>query len=115
MLWHQGDSISEQPAILGDHVLLWNGDIFSDDIDSHCSDTEYLLTKLSKCETDDDIFEIFRCIKGPYSFIYFNMATKKLYFGRDIYGRHTLLLGKCDNGDVVISSVLGKNCMTFEE
>lgn len=115
VLWHQGDTIAEQPAILGNHVLLWNGDIFSDEIDSHSSDTEYLLTAFSKCETEDEIFKIFRCIKGPYSFIYFNMDSKRLYFGRDIYGRHSLLLGKCDNGDVVISSVLGKDSMPFQE
>lgn len=48
--------------------------------------------------------EIMKEIKGPYSLIYYNNSTKRLYFGRDSLGRQTLLIGSYQNS-IYITSV----------
>jgi len=31
-------------------------------------------------------------IRGPFSFIYFRPKTRKIWYGRDFFGRHSLLV-----------------------
>lgn len=49
-------------------------------------------------------------IEGPYSLIYYQKSTDTLYFGRDIIGRHSLLL-KIDSkaNSLTLTSVANKN------
>ena len=52
---------------------------------------------------------MFREIQGPYSFIYFQKSTNLLYFGRDIVGRHSLLLKvNTDENTLTLTSVASK-------
>nr|KAF7404479.1 hypothetical protein H0235_015173 [Vespula pensylvanica] len=95
ILWMQGLKLVEQPLIDSDgNILLWNGDVFSGSLvnvlakDDICDS----ITILNAFSTSPNITNTLQYIQGPYSFIYFQKSSKVLYFGRDIIGRHSLLL-----------------------
>lgn len=52
---------------------------------------------------------VLRKIEGPYCFVYYQKSSRTLYFGRDIIGRHSLLL-KVDNeaNSLTLASVANK-------
>lgn len=75
------------------------------DQDNEC-DTEMLLNVL---QTASNIISVFQEIQGPYSFIYFQKSTNLLYFGRDIIGRHSLLLkADTERNALTLTSVASK-------
>ena len=108
VLWMQGSNFCEQPAIdSSGNILLWNGDIFSGNLaqDNLC-DTIVLLNALQSCSS---VLSVFQEIQGPYSFIYFQKSTNLLYFGRDVIGRHSLLLKvNTDENILTLTSVASK-------
>lgn len=107
VLWQQGAKLCEQPFSHKHHILLLNGDIFTKRDNHSISDTEWLARMIDNCNDNEaELFEMFRSLKGPYSLIYFNQSTRKLYFLRDILGRQSLLLAKNNEGDTILSSVL---------
>ncbi|XP_032671834.1 asparagine synthetase domain-containing protein 1 isoform X2 [Odontomachus brunneus] len=108
VLWMQGPNITTQPSLdLNGNLLLWNGDLFSGCLakDDVC-DT---ITVLGEFESTTDIIPVLRKIEGPYSLIYYQKSSNILYFGRDIIGRHSLLL-KVDNevNSLTLTSVASK-------
>lgn len=108
VLWQQGAKICIQPHSYKHHIVLINGDIFTKRDDSLISDTEWLAQRIDECDDEIELLELFRSIEGPYSIIYCNQSSNKLYFLRDILGRQSLLLAKSPEGDTILSSVLGK-------
>ncbi|OAD52969.1 Asparagine synthetase domain-containing protein 1 [Eufriesea mexicana] len=108
VLWMQGSNLSEQPLIDSNgNILLWNGDIFSGKLaqDNMC-DTNVLLNAL---QSSSNILTVFQEIQGPYSFIYFQKSSSLLYFGRDIIGRHSLLIKiNTDKNVLTLTSVASK-------
>nr|XP_053646419.1 asparagine synthetase domain-containing protein 1-like isoform X1 [Cherax quadricarinatus]XP_053646488.1 asparagine synthetase domain-containing protein 1-like isoform X1 [Cherax quadricarinatus] len=92
LLWLQGDQPTTQPLL--DHrgnLLLWNGDILAGlQITKGMSDTQYISESLSTKE-EADITSFLGNIKGPWALIYYQKHTQRLYFGRDVLGRHSLL------------------------
>lgn len=108
VLWQQGDELCQQPYTLKHHVLLINGDIFTKRGDDTKSDTQWLTEQIDECNNDEDnFFELFRNIEGPYSIVYLNKKTEDLYFIRDALGRQSLLIAQTTDGDLVLGSVLG--------
>ncbi|XP_066590254.1 asparagine synthetase domain-containing protein 1 [Prorops nasuta] len=101
ILWTQGPELISQPRIDPDgNILLWNGDIFSGNLAvSNMCDTVVISNILSK---STDIVSVFQQVEGPYSFIYFQKSKNLLYFGRDVIGRHSLLI-KVDNDQNVLT------------
>nr|CAD7400783.1 unnamed protein product [Timema poppensis] len=90
VLWMQGRQLFGQPAIDNKgNVLLWNGDIFGGKLsgDTETSDTKVLLDALGEVP----LLQVMCTVRGPYSFIYWNNTSKRLWFGRDRIGRHSLL------------------------
>lgn len=61
-------------------------------------------------QSTTDIISVLWKIEGPYSLIYYQRSTDTLYFGRDIIGRHSLLL-KVDSkaNSLTLTSVANKN------
>ncbi|EGI69857.1 Asparagine synthetase domain-containing protein 1 [Acromyrmex echinatior] len=109
VLWMQGSRIMTQPSLDdNDNLLLWNGDLFSGCLakDDVC-DTNIVLSEL---QSTTDIMSVLRKIEGPYCLVYYKKSTNTLYFGRDIIGRHSLLL-KVDNksNSLTLTSVANKN------
>ncbi|XP_054003665.1 asparagine synthetase domain-containing protein 1 [Hylaeus anthracinus] len=108
VLWMQGANLTVQPAIDSTgNILLWNGDIFSGNLaqDNTC-DTDVVLNAIQSSLT---IFTVFKELQGPYSFVYFQKSSNLLYFGRDVIGRHSLLLkSNTDENSVTLTSVATK-------
>ncbi|XP_064117520.1 asparagine synthetase domain-containing protein 1-like [Macrobrachium nipponense] len=95
VLWLQGDEPSPQPfEDSHGNLLLWNGDILAGyEISKEISDTKYISEALAS-KDEDEMILFFSKIKGPWSFVYFRKEEKRLYFGRDMFGRHSLLWQK---------------------
>ncbi|CAC5407546.1 Asparagine synthetase domain-containing protein 1 [Mytilus coruscus] len=73
-------------------LLLWNGEIFGGiQIREEENDTEILLQLLTKDTSPKHILKTMATVEGPWSFIYWQNATQTLYFGRDMFGRRSLL------------------------
>ena len=108
VLWMQGPSLTSQPAVdSSGNVLLWNGDVFSGNLaqDNIC-DTDVVLSAL---QSSSNVVSVFREIRGPYSFVYYQKSGNLLYFGRDIIGRHSLLLkSNTDENVLTLTSVASK-------
>jgi asparagine synthetase B (glutamine-hydrolysing) len=105
----QGDQCTPQPFIDSQgNVLLWNGEVFGGlDYDHNISDTnavshafrgaiQHRNSPVSICEA---ITSVLSNIQGPYAYIYYSSAEQLLVFGRDPFGRRSLILRK-DNEEV---------------
>ncbi|XP_076644419.1 asparagine synthetase domain-containing protein 1 [Halictus rubicundus] len=108
VLWMQGYNLNVQPVVDSfGNILLWNGDVFSGTLaqDNIC-DTDAILNSL---QSSSNVMSVFQEIQGPYSFIYFQKSNNCLYFGRDIIGRHSLLLkSNTDENSLTLMSVANK-------
>lgn len=114
VLWQQGEKLCRQPITSSVHSLLMNGDIFTEREVKEQSDTEWLLEQIDLCANEADLIELFRCLEGPYSLVFYNKTTEILYFVRDSLGRQSLLVAIDDDGGIYFSSVLGNcNIMLF--
>lgn len=74
------------------NLLAWNGEIFGGlkVSDKEC-DTSFLLNQLSRCSSESELLNIISCIEGPWAFVYFKRNEQQIWFGRDIFGRRSLL------------------------
>ncbi|KAK7362451.1 hypothetical protein VNO77_04565 [Canavalia gladiata] len=88
------------------NVLVYNGEVFGGlHLASDCNDTEFLMQTLGKCcscgtsSTDhcvkcgkSSIPDVLSTIKGPWTIIYWQDSSRTLWFGRDAFGRRSLLV-----------------------
>ncbi|GER31860.1 asparagine synthetase domain-containing protein [Striga asiatica] len=91
------------------NVLVYNGEIYGGiHIGSDSSDTQALMKSLGQCcsctyhgerkpstcsgEYNKTVPELLSSIKGPWALIYWQDSTKTLWFGRDAFGRRSLLV-----------------------
>ncbi|KAJ8682475.1 hypothetical protein QAD02_018267 [Eretmocerus hayati] len=90
VLWMQGSKPTPQPIVdIDGNVLLWNGDVFGGNLfNRDACDTDSVSSAL---RNSTDIPSTLRTINGPFSVIYYQKSSKKLYFARDRFGRHSLL------------------------
>jgi len=98
------ESILKDP--LG-NVLLWNGEAYSGlEIDRDLNDGKVLLHKLQECDKGNDFAMIFSSLRGPWSFIYYDIGDQAIYWGRDFMGRKSLILREtCGDSLLTITSV----------
>ncbi|RNA31282.1 asparagine synthetase domain-containing 1 [Brachionus plicatilis] len=85
------------------NILLWNGEIFQSNmvtVEKNDNDAANLLQSLS----NDDFFKLIESIKGPYGFVFYEKKTNGLYFGRDRFGRRSLLINLKQN-KITLTSV----------
>ena len=97
----------EQPKTTEDYVLMWNGDVFKYDnkqLAPGSSDTEFIFSKLSESRTDNDVINVFQSIQGPWACVFWDKITNILWFGRDFFGRQSLLIHQSKIG-LILSSV----------
>ena len=104
LLWLRGTKPCVQPDKKGENTLLWNGDLFNIDLPKGQSDTEYISNQLSEAKDAQSVRRIFSQLNGPGAYLYYRQNVETLWFGRDIFGRHSLLasIKPCH---VIISSV----------
>ena len=103
-------------------LLCWNGEAYS--IDNEIirgSDSRAVLQLLLTASISDSILPEERAgqprlsaviktlshIAGPYAFVYFDAISQRLWFGRDVLGRRSLLIRDDLADGVAISSVVG--------
>lgn len=104
VLWLQGQCMTKQPLEDNRYVLVYNGDIFGGipkELTLEEGDTKILFKLM---QNTSKLATTLSQLQGPYAFIYFDKIEEKLYFGRDIYGRRSLLIGK-HNEDIILTSV----------
>uniref|UniRef100_A0A8C6RVS4 Asparagine synthetase domain-containing protein 1 n=1 Tax=Nannospalax galili TaxID=1026970 RepID=A0A8C6RVS4_NANGA len=74
------------------NVFLWNGEVFNGiKVEAEENDTQVLFNNLSACKNESDILSLFSEVQGPWSFIYYQASSHCLWFGRDFFGRRSLL------------------------
>ncbi|KFQ16446.1 Asparagine synthetase domain-containing protein 1, partial [Leptosomus discolor] len=74
------------------NVFLWNGEIFNGvHVGNLENDTEVMFHHLTLCSSEADILSLFSLLQGPWSFIYYQASRHSLWFGRDYFGRRSLL------------------------
>ncbi|KAF7280201.1 hypothetical protein GWI33_006305 [Rhynchophorus ferrugineus] len=116
VLWLQGKNLTPQPLEDSESIFIYNGDIFNgfdEATQNNFGDTKLFHNFLKENIKNDTLDELYK-VNGPYAFIYLDKAKKKLYFGRDIFGRRSLLLGKNKEGDTLILTSVAKRKTEFD-
>ena len=98
VLHMRGDACRPQPlrSDAGD-VLLWNGEIFGGGVAVGVgeSDTERLLSALMQAAGagggDDAVPQLLGSLRGPWALAFWHAASHTLWYGRDGFGRRSLL------------------------
>ncbi|XP_029936996.1 asparagine synthetase domain-containing protein 1 [Myripristis murdjan] len=74
------------------NVLVWNGEVFGGlPVMPEENDTAVLSQRLSACNDPSEILSILSSVRGPWAFVYYQRARDYLWFGRDFFGRRSLL------------------------
>ncbi|XP_034550307.1 asparagine synthetase domain-containing protein 1 [Notolabrus celidotus] len=74
------------------NVLLWNGEIFGGvPVAPEDNDTAVVSQRLSSCNSSLEILSILSSIRGPWGFMYLQKSADCLWFGRDFFGRRSLM------------------------
>ncbi|RVE58457.1 hypothetical protein OJAV_G00209640 [Oryzias javanicus] len=74
------------------NVLMWNGEVFGGmSVMPEENDTAVICQKLSSCKNSSEILALLSTIQGPWAFVYYQRAGDYLWFGRDFFGRRSLL------------------------
>ncbi|KAG7282316.1 hypothetical protein CRUP_002704 [Coryphaenoides rupestris] len=95
VLHMRGDTLTPQPLRdAAGNVLLWNGEIFGDggiSVAPEENDTGVVARQLSVCDTPAQLLSVVSRLRGPWAFVYHQPAQRCLWFGRDFFGRRSLL------------------------
>ncbi|EAA32918.2 hypothetical protein GE21DRAFT_6388 [Neurospora crassa] len=123
----RGDHVAKQPLSDLDtdkgSVLCWNGEawringepVSGNDgeeiwrmlrgVEANASVTTTIPILMEE-EKEEHILDVFRAIEGPFAFVYWHEASRKVFFGRDRLGRRSLMMKRDERtGEVVLSSV----------
>nr|XP_019955293.1 PREDICTED: asparagine synthetase domain-containing protein 1 [Paralichthys olivaceus] len=91
------------------NVLLWNGEIFGGlPVKPSENDTVVVSQALLSCNSPSEILSVLSSVRGPWGFVYYQKAGDYLWFGRDFFGRRSLLW-KFDAGVLTLTSVAAHN------
>nr|XP_056717506.1 asparagine synthetase domain-containing protein 1 [Euleptes europaea] len=96
----------EDPAT--GNVFLWNGEIFGGiHVEMEENDTQALFRHLCSCSSELDVLSVLSSVRGPWSFVFYQASRHYLWFGRDYFGRRSLLwqFNKEQGCVLVLSSV----------
>lgn len=99
----RGTQVTLQPikSDTGD-TLCWNGEAWEGlDIGIEENDTQALFKALTR--QSGGTTAVLQNVKGPYAFVYHEIAAGKLWYGRDILGRRSLLHRDEEDGFVLCS------------
>ncbi|XP_028925464.1 asparagine synthetase domain-containing protein 1 [Ornithorhynchus anatinus] len=96
-----------QPLADGsNNVLLWNGEVFGGlDVAAADNDTRLVSERLSTAAGEADVLALLSSIRGPWAFIYYQGPRRCLWFGRDFFGRRSLLWHFGEDRDFRLASI----------
>ncbi|KAJ6604396.1 asparagine synthase-domain-containing protein [Mycena vulgaris] len=84
-----------QPHERDGNIFCWNGEIFDGmEISKEENDGVKLFQALSALETVEQVCDLFGSVEGPYAFVYYHAASRRVFFARDPLGRRSLLIHK---------------------
>ncbi|KAJ8906948.1 hypothetical protein NDN08_003431 [Rhodosorus marinus] len=88
------------------NVLLYNGQLFGNEdlVSGQESDTLAVLALLETAASAADVAGAVASLKGPWSIIYWQQSTKRLWFGRDALGRRSLQVMVSEGQGCALSS-----------
>lgn len=91
-------------------VFLWNGEVFGGvPVEAGENDTQVVFNCLCSCQSESDIVSLFSGVRGPWSFVYYRAPDHQLWFGRDFFGRRSLLWRFSDPGMSFCLSSVGSH------
>lgn len=74
------------------NMLLWNGEVFGGlTVGPDENDTQVLFHHLTMAQNASDVVSVLSQLKGPWAFIYYQKLKRCIWFGRDFFGRRSLL------------------------
>ncbi|GAB0137160.1 hypothetical protein EsDP_00005440 [Epichloe bromicola] len=97
----RGDHVAKQPLVdeTTESVLCWNGEAWKiRGREVQGNDGEAILPLLREASSHsskdggESVLDVLRGIEGPFAFIYYEKAARRLYYGRDRLGRRSLLV-----------------------
>ncbi|KAM9364354.1 asparagine synthetase domain-containing protein 1 [Pholidichthys leucotaenia] len=103
------------------NVLMWNGEIFGGlAVGSEENDTAVVCRRLSFCKNPSQILTLLSAVRGPWAFVYYQKDGDFLWFGRDYFGRRSLLWNFDANMlaltlTSVAAQVSGPDCSFWQE
>ncbi|KAM4026268.1 asparagine synthetase domain-containing protein 1 isoform 1-T2 [Anomaloglossus baeobatrachus] len=95
------------------NVFLWNGEVFGGiDVPDSANDSQLIFQHIASCDSDNDILGLISKLRGPWAFIYYQKKTHNLWFGRDFFGRRSLLwqFGDTPEEALCLTSVTELHC-----
>ena len=120
----RGDAVVVQPLVdkASGSILCWNGEawkigekpvigndaqaVFSLMLEAVHSVPEGNLSKQAAYEATSLAFKsALRSISGPFSFLFYDARFERVFYGRDVLGRRSLLITRNTGPDLTISSV----------
>lgn len=120
----QGEICSVQPLEDSGNILCWNGEVFGGIIlNDHESDScqifrilnQAIASQIEKNDIDIVVSELLSKVWGPYAFIYYSSHNNCLYYGRDPFGRRSLMQVTDVTGNVLsISSIPLINRLSYD-
>ena len=122
----RGDHVAKQPleddALTGS-VLCWNGEAWRIDgrpVDGNDGEAIFSMLQSSSSTSHKDreahVLDVLRRIEGPFAFVYYDAATRHVYYGRDRLGRRSLLIKLSDStNSITLSSVASVPTTGWEE
>lgn len=97
------------------NILMWNGEIFGGlPVTPEENDTDVACRRLSSCRTPQEILSVLSGIQGPWGLVYYQRAEDFLWFGRDFFGRRSLLW-KLEADLLTVTSVAAPDWSTWKE
>lgn len=90
---HMRGALTPQPLRdAGGNFLLWNGEVFGGvPVDPAENDAAVVSRRLESCGTPSEVLAALAAVRGPWAFVYHQGAEDRLWFGRDVLGRRSLL------------------------
>lgn len=80
------------------------------------NDTAVISERLASCNSPEEILDVFSSIQGPWAFVYYQKAGDYLWFGRDFFGRRSLLWKFDEEAKILaVSSVAARNVGAWKE
>ncbi|XP_044160185.1 asparagine synthetase domain-containing protein 1-like isoform X1 [Bufo gargarizans] len=95
------------------NIFLWNGEVFGGvHVPDTSNDTEVMFQHITSCDNEHDTLSLISKIQGPWAFIYYEKKKHNLWFGRDFFGRRSLLwrFGDTPKEALCLTSVTEFNC-----
>jgi asparagine synthetase B (glutamine-hydrolysing) len=120
----RGNEVVRQPLEdpLSGSLLCWNGEVWK--IDGTIfggNDVQPIFSLLLEAtkrntvghddrsiayaETLQAVINVITCLSGPYAFVFYDARHQRIFYGRDILGRRSLLYKSAEDGNLTVSSI----------